>query len=102
MQGRARRFEGLRWCAAPLLGCWIAVSAAPSAALDWQWGEVSGRLDYFASVGFSLRTQATNCRRIPNLTGYLGDQPGPEPEDCTGPPVWCWILRIFRALFGDG
>jgi hypothetical protein len=70
MQGRARRFEGLRWCAAALLGCWIA---APSAALDWQWGEVSGRLDSYASLGFSMRTQAPKCHRVPNLTGELGE-----------------------------
>jgi hypothetical protein len=72
MQGRGRRFDGLRLCGALLAGCWAVASATPSAALNWQWGEVTGRLDSFASAGFSIRTQAPNCRRIPNLTGELG------------------------------
>ncbi|MBW1684522.1 MAG: DUF1302 family protein [Deltaproteobacteria bacterium] len=87
MRGRARRFEGLRLCAAVLLACWIA---APSSALDWQWGEVTGRLDSFASVGFSLRTQAPKCFRIPNLTGALGapfgfPAPANNPGGCIDP-----------------
>jgi len=74
MQGWGRHFGTLRLCAAVLLGCWIA---APSSALDWQWGELTGSLDSFASVGFSLRTQNPNCRRIPNLSGVtIVDNPG--------------------------
>jgi hypothetical protein len=71
MHARRRCFDGLRLCAAALLGCWIAASAAPSAALEWQWGEFVGRLDSFASAGFSLRTQAPKCFLVPNLTGPL-------------------------------
>jgi len=75
MRGRGRRFEGLRLCGAVLLGCWVTASAAPSVALEWQWGDLVGRLDSFASVGFSLRTQNPNCRRIPNIT-LAPDNPG--------------------------
>jgi hypothetical protein len=68
MRGRRRRFDTLRICAAALLGGWVATNAAPSAAINWQWGELTGRLDSFTSVGFSIRTQATKCYRIPNLS----------------------------------
>jgi len=63
----------LRFYPAALLGCWIAASAAPCTAAEWQSGELGAKLDSFVSMGFSMRTQSPKCNNIPNLTGQLGE-----------------------------
>jgi len=50
----------------------LAVCALPLEAAEWRRGDLVARLDSFASVGFSMRTESPDCRIIPNLTGELG------------------------------
>ncbi len=73
MQHRRRRFQGSRLYGAVLFGCWLAVCAAPGEAAEWRRGELVAKLDSFASMGFSMRTQSPDCHNIPNLTGELGE-----------------------------
>ena len=52
-----------RYALVPVL-CWLAASTAPLKAAEWSRGDLVARLDSFASVGFSLRTESPDCRLI--------------------------------------
>ena len=72
MQRRHAMPGSSRRCGRVALLCWLAASTAPLEAAEWSRGDLVARLDSFASVGFSMRTESPDCRLIPNLTGELG------------------------------
>ncbi len=42
----------------------LLLSTSPARGADWSWGEVSARLDSFASVSASIATEDPDCKRI--------------------------------------
>lgn len=60
---KPRRFPGRAGLAAAT-GLVLLSGAIPAAAADWEWGELTVRLDSFASVSIAMALEDPDCERI--------------------------------------